>query len=397
MNPNCHLAADVWLDHAALGVVTSVGAVTPGTFFFDKSTDRIYIGTNPAGHVVETNSDVLTTSSRAAIIQGTNVTLRNLTIEEMGTNQWGAALQIQGNSVVDHCKVWLNHMDAISGYDSTVSNSIITHNGENGVVNAVHLVTNNEIAYNNEYGFNVGWNGAGLKFANPTTSNTSITNNWIHDNHADGVWLDTVGTNNLIAGNTVENNDIVGIGIEVGPENIVRDNVVRGNGNGMRSSSGGWWVNGVGIQLSDSSGTQVYNNYVYDNANGPIVLVMSYGRTNSDGQAAGAANNVHDNYEGLANSPHPLLNNDYATDPSNSLAGALCTIGGSSCNGFATTTWSNNHYYVPAGVGSTAGWFVWNGGTMTFNNWQNAGRDTTSTITTGTTPTPPTGTGALTS
>jgi parallel beta-helix repeat protein len=387
-NPNCHLAADVWLDHSALNVVTSVGAVGAGSFYFDKSAGRIYIGVNPAGHLVETNGDVLTTSGRSGVIQGTNVTFRNLVVEEMGTNQWGGAMLIQGTSVIDHSKVWLNHMDGISGYGSTaVTNSIISNNGETGIANAVHTVTNDEIAYNNSYGFSGGWDAAGLKFANTGTSNTTLSQNWVHNNYANGIWYDTVGTNNVIENNVIENNDQAGVSLEVGPESIVRNNIFRGNGASIRAAASTWWAYGVGLLISDSSGTQAYGNYSYNNANGPIVVLITYGRTNSDGAAAGANNSIHDNYLGLINSPHALLNADYMSDPSNSMTGALCTLGGSPCVPLSSTSWTNNHYYVQSGTAATGNWFVWNGGVQSFATWQAAGRDAGSTIQAGT-PTP---------
>ncbi len=397
-NNLCHKAYDVWLDHAHMTIVGSIGAVGVGDYYFDTSTNRIYIGTNPAGHLVETNNDVNTVNGRSTF-QGGNVLYRNLVFEEFGTNQWSGAIGLSGTAAVDHCKVWLNHMDGVSGYDSTqVTNSVVTHNGEDGVVNAVSLVDNNEIGYNNENGFNIGWNGAGLKFANPSTSNVTIQNNWIHNNYADGVWMDTVGTNIIIQNNTVENNDVGGIGIEVGPENIIRNNIVRGNGYAIRSHApapGWWWVNGVGIGLSDSSGAQVYNNYVYDNANGPILILISYGRTNSDGAAGGANNNIHDNYEGFINTPHALLNNDYATDSSNSMSGALCTLGTSACNALSSSSWSNNHYYAePGSGGSSANWWVNVAGVTNFSGWQSLGRDTNGSIVNAVFPSAPSTVGA---
>ena len=43
----------MFFDGGPLIRVGSVAAVGPGKFYFDQAADKIYIGNNPAGHLVE--------------------------------------------------------------------------------------------------------------------------------------------------------------------------------------------------------------------------------------------------------------------------------------------------------------------------------------------------------
>ena len=400
-NPLCYDVQDVYFDKTFLHPVGSVGAVGPGQFYFDHGAGRIYIGTNPAAHTIETPAFAnIYTDGDQGTISGTNITVRNLTVEE-GGNGWEPMVKGFGTSLVQNCLLRLSHMIGFTGYGQTqLINTIVSHNGQLGLGGAVAITDNSEIAYSNELDFNAGFEAGGGKYANPGSANLVIRNSLFdHNHHGNGFWFDTTGAGNQVYNNTSEYNDLAGLSIEASPGGRIYNNIIRHNGLSQASltpSMYNWWVYNGGIGLQDSTGWEVDHNYVYDNATSPILVWTGNDRT-VNGVVASSYMNIHDNYESLSGTPNSQMS--YSTDyPSMfyNVKTGIVDYYGSSGSALPTNNWSNNHYYVPtsspAGVGAT--WFAWGSQSQNWSTWQGAGRDAGSTLQAGDVPTPPSNVGA---
>jgi hypothetical protein len=60
-SPRCGYPEDVFMDNTLKKHVATLGEVAAGTWFFDYASDRIYVGDNPGGRLVETSSHSMET------------------------------------------------------------------------------------------------------------------------------------------------------------------------------------------------------------------------------------------------------------------------------------------------------------------------------------------------
>jgi parallel beta-helix repeat protein len=107
--------------------------------------------------------------------------------------------------------------------------------------------------------------------------NAQVTNNWIHDNHSVGIWVDTDNVNITISGNYIERNWGPGITYEASYNGQITNNALIDNDwvNGSRDSGQAWPAiymseSGYDSRLS-SNGTgysAISGNVVTDNWNG---------------------------------------------------------------------------------------------------------------------------------
>ncbi len=394
-NSSCENNQDVYFDKTFMQPAGSLSALITGKFYFDSTTGRIYIGTNPAGHLIETtaftyNRDQNGNGNYAytGIVQGSNINLRNITFEE-GGGGWNPNLYLNGGTMTN-CVTRLNSTQGVAG-NGTVLNSIITHNGQLGVSGGFSLLDNDEISYNNEMGFDYAWEAGGGKYAAPV-SNTTISNTWSHDNYnAPGWWYDYAGSGNKITNSTFENNGTSGVMVEQTPGVTITNNIFRGNGtieNTWPANYLNWWVYGVGLGLQMTSNSTISGNYSYDNVAGPMLLWNDEGRGSNVGTVLSNVS-VHDNYLGFTGTPNNNVgySTTYSLMQHNSKTGTMCA----SCSLPAgTSSYVNNHYYAePGSAGSAATWFTWGTTSQSFASWQAGGRDTSGSITAGAFPTPP--------
>ena len=200
---------------------------------------------------------------------------------------------------VRNCNVHNNQLCGIFLCDGgQIINNKIHHNRQMGVklyyANS-GLVEGNEIAFNNNMDednttkghFDRYWESGGTKFA--WTNNLVVKNNYVHDNDGPGLWTDIDNVNTLYQNNLVEDNSGIGIFHEISYSAVIRNNVVRRNGNINRG-----WLWEAGILIAASSDVEVYNNIVEDNFNGITGILQNRG---SGKHGARTLDNVyiHDN------------------------------------------------------------------------------------------------------
>jgi parallel beta-helix repeat protein len=262
----CFYPEQLWVGESLLEHVTSLGAVGPGKWYFDYGADRIYLGEDPAGRVVETSVTPVAFGGGA-----TDVTIRNLVVERYANAAQQGAIAGGRGWVVEGSEVRWNHgTGVVVASGSTVRNNFIHHQGQLGLKvlggSASSLVENNEIAYNNVAFFSPGPYGeaGATKFVG--TNGLVVRGNFSHHNHGPGLWTDINNINTLYENNRVEDNDWRGIFHEISYAAVIRNNIVRRNGFHFPGTAGAF--EGAGILVSNSPNTEVYGNIVEDNRNG---------------------------------------------------------------------------------------------------------------------------------
>jgi hypothetical protein len=243
----------------------------------------------------------------------TGVTLKYLTIQHFaGPQNNGIVNQNQGTHwTMQYCTIQDNPdtMGGANGFevgdDDVLSYNCFSGNGQGGIgVDGAKgfVVDHNEIK-NNAVGYEAKHNcgcSAGMKTF--TSTNGTVTNNWIHDNGNVGLWVDTNNSFFLVQGNVIENNWGEGLMYEISYNAVIQNNVFRHNDLGGQtqasdfpspaiyiSESGGYDA-GAAVMLSgvDVNGKlAITNNAFYDNADG---VVLYQNATRCCGTTAGCGN-----------------------------------------------------------------------------------------------------------
>ncbi|MGH3331013.1 MAG: right-handed parallel beta-helix repeat-containing protein [Nocardioidaceae bacterium] len=274
--PTCTTSQDVFLDDRRLDRVGSRGAVTPGTFHTDYSTNIIAIGDDPRSHLVEQ-------AVAPGLVRSTvdDVTVANLVLEQAANEAQSGAVENRrvtphaagsGWRILDN-EVRLNHGVGIGFANaSTVTGNDVHHQGQLGLGawGVGSLVSDNEIAFNGVAGYSPEWEAGGVK--SWMTERLTLTRNFVHDNRGPGLWSDGGTMDTTYEHNRIEDNWGAGIQHEISYDATIRHNEIAGNG---RRHKG--WAWDAGIQIQSSGGTtriEVSHNVVTGNANG-ITLIDS--------------------------------------------------------------------------------------------------------------------------
>jgi parallel beta-helix repeat protein len=256
-SPTCRKANDVFIDDRPLRRVSSLTALTSGSFYSDSASGRIYLADDPAGHRVEVA--VIGVGFRSWGVGGT---VRGLVVEKFSGHG------INGNiTVVEGNEIRLNHGIGVAIPRGIVRSNFVHHNGQLGLGSGGDprvglLVENNEVSYNNYAGYSAGWQAGGGKWAK--SSSVTLRGNHFHDNAGPGIWFDWDNRNIVVDGNRVEDNAREGILIEASFDVTIRNNEVRGNG----FQDAPVWTLGSGILNANSTRVEVVGNLVEGNFNG---------------------------------------------------------------------------------------------------------------------------------
>jgi hypothetical protein len=226
-----------------------------------------------------------------------NVTIRYLTIQHfVGPQNNGIVNQGQGpgwtfeyNTVKDNPRTNGGAAALYLGDHNTLRYNCLTNNGQAGIgIDGAtgDVVDHNEISFNGvgyEAIYNCGCS-AGIKFF--TSSMGIVTNNWIHDNGAVGLWIDTNNSFFLTQNNVIENNFAEGLFYEISYNTVVDSNLFARNNLGKNTQNSGF-PNGA-IYISESGGYDagglvllngvdvngrlaITNNLLVNNANGVVL------------------------------------------------------------------------------------------------------------------------------
>jgi len=345
---------------------TSLTNVETGEWFFDYSTDRIYVGSNPASNTVETSvTDAFINSSID------NIKVSNLIIEKYASPVNYSTLQLTGNNaIVEYNEFRYNHSDGVRADDNgVVRNNYIHHNGYSGLAGQGDntLIENNEISYNNETKFYYNWSGGGNKFVK--TDGLILRNNYSHHNYGSGLWTDINNINCLIENNILAHNDKSGIHHEIGYDCIIRNNFSGYNSPGRGYSQ---------IHNANSKNVQIYGNtIVISSTNGNGIFVQNESR--------GGSTSGLDGISWLSTNVQVSGNSIYNTADRGFVSGLAGPSGTSGTSTFAhsaqSVTFNNNDYFVPNSSSTRWTWGpYWT--YYSFNNYKTQGLEATGSVTT---------------
>ncbi|MBT8166165.1 MAG: right-handed parallel beta-helix repeat-containing protein [Acidimicrobiia bacterium] len=352
--PECNHPEELFIDHTRMTHVGSKSQVGPGKWFFDYGADRIYIGNDPSGKLVETS-----VTEMAFFGQVSNVTVTGLVIEKYASPAQVGAIDTRGNPsgktngsnwFIANNEVRNNHGVGIKSTDgSRVVGNYVHHNGQLGMGGdgPGMVIEDNEIAYNNAAGYSYGWEGGGTKWA--YTTDLVVRRNYSHHNVGPGLWTDIDNIRTTYDGNRVTDNVGIGIFHEISYDAVIRNNYIAGNGFGHSA-----WLWGAGIVVAASPNVEVHDNELVDNADG----IAGIQQNRSDAPAAYGPMivknlHVHDNRitmtEGETGVVRDTGDNSIFTSRNNRFV---------------------NNEYILKGDGRQ---FAWNNGSRTLQEWTSYG------------------------
>ena len=279
----------VFLNGTPQRQVLSRGEVVPGTFFHDKPADRIWIGSDPTGKLVEA-SDL---SYALYLNKAHGSRLTNVTVRRYGTEgrHMAAIRAYSDNIVVSGVKSELNAYTGLSaiGNGIVVRDSVFKDNGYIGLHG--HLITTLVIERvsifgNNKAGFDPHHSAAGMKVTNST--GITVRDSDVSRNDGPGIWTDLSVKYVSLVRNLTEYNGRSGIEIELSSHVNAVGNVSVGNGE-------------AGIWVLESQEVQVFHNALYGNRRDIWV---------EEGPRAEVQNvRIHNNIFGLGRDGAPALFN----------------------------------------------------------------------------------------
>jgi hypothetical protein len=364
----CHGPEDVFMDDVKLTPVGSLGAVVSGTFYVDRAATRVWIADNPSGHVMEWSR-----ITRAIVGTNANVVLGNLVVEKYAPGAQFGAIHGSGSGTgwrVDDCVTRYCHGIGIRMWTDWVVRTHYSHHngqlgfgaqGDNGVWDG------GEISYNNTSDYEPNWEAGANK--NVQTTGFTVKNAWVHHNFGYGLWCDIDNYGALYDGNTVEDNEKLGILHEVSWDAIIRNNIVKRNGNVSPADPN---VGGAGIAVSASPDVEIYNNVLTDNCSGIIFFQQNRGV----GLTGPRAGDPHETENMYVHDNQSINTGVSAPAEVNSYAGGWQDVGDLTYFTSRNNRFENNTY-----TGNVSGGFKWLNSTLTFAQWQAALQDLTGSFT----------------
>jgi parallel beta-helix repeat protein len=334
--------------------------ITPGQWYFDYSSDVIYIADNPAGHTME-----LSVAQQAFSGYVYNVTVQNLTVEKYATPLMAGAIGPYGdNWIIKSNEVRLNHGAGIKAqygsadYEQILSNNV-HDNGQQGL--AVGGGKGSLIEYNTLTGNNfarVKSESGGGKIAG--TTNVQVINNTYSNNYGPGLWLDCDATGSILSGNTITGNEGDGIRSELGHYGTFTNNTLKNNAqNPVTKVCTG---NAREIAIADSDHTMVSGNTINSNCAG---ITMTQGTRNLSVNNSVVHNTI--TYPGVTQIRNPFGGVDSQTpttlfDPDNH------------------NYFDYNTYHFSSPTLPTLKHWKWNGTGLNWSGWQAADQDVNGTV-----------------
>lgn len=247
--PACKYPEQVFLDDQMLTQVLSLPELRPGAFYFDYRRDKIYLADSPEGKKLEVSV------TPQAIEGAPGAVIRNLVITKYAQEGDWMTVRLFPNMVAEYNDITFN-----AGVGLSLSHNVYAHHnrirysGRMGVLDVESeniRLEYNEIAYNNTFGYDYHWEAGGSKFLR--TRNLKVTHNYVHRNFGPGLWTDYDNHETLYEHNLVSHNTGNGIFHEVSGSAVIRFNEVNHNGTN-------------GIEIANSSDTDVYGNVLRGNA-----------------------------------------------------------------------------------------------------------------------------------
>lgn len=353
----CQYPEDLWLDSTTLLLrVSSFGALGSGKWYFDYSANVVWIGQNPSGHTVELAETTYAFQNTGSVIS--NVTIANIIIEKYAATGGEGAIYAPNGSgwTYTNNTFRYNHATGLAfGTHSKVIENVAYDNGQNGIggYNADLVTIRGNESYGNGYQFDPSDAAAGMKVA--LITNSTIVDNYVHDNYGNGIWCDVDCMNVTISANTVSDNDGAGIEYEISCNGLITGNGVYGNGTGVDGPGR------AGIYVAHSKNVEVSYNTVVNAVHGIFAYQENRGFGSNCPQWEVENLWVHGNSVNMT---------------SDGQTGVYQVVGDST---YYTTRHNqfDDNTYVLGGTSS----FIWADALQNKTQWRAYGQDTNSTIT----------------
>lgn len=243
----------VFLDGVQLRQVGSRAAVKPGTFFLDSSANRLYLGNNPAGHLVEASAR----GEAIYINHGDGSAVRGIGVRRFADSllRYGAVKLFADDVTVEDLVVKDNATRGIGihGHRVTLRRVTATGNGQLGIgadQSDRLLIEDSIVTGNNTERFNTAPVAGGIKLT--SSRNGTVRGSTISDNIGNGLWLDESCFDFRVVSNEIERNTTTGMHLEISGHLKVVDNLVADN---LTS----------GVRIAESNEVDVWNNTLVRN------------------------------------------------------------------------------------------------------------------------------------
>lgn len=311
----CDTRQDVFFDGKPLIRATSRSGVRAGTFFEDFAANRIWIGRNPAGHLLEQAfaSALVWSQSGGIVIDG-------FVVEFAANQAQHGAIQSYGYSgagwTIENNVIRYNHAAGVASVPSEgntngtlIEHNLIAGNGQEGIaaVGDALTIRDNEITANNRVNYSCWWECGGAKFAGGPgyeSRELVVENNYVHDNNGPGFWNDINSYDMTYRHNRILRNVQLhgpygysvgsGIFIEISDRALVEDNTVEDNGPPASKIRTATFYLGAQIEVSASANVTVRGNHASGAAgigmlqqarSDSCIFGSSHGHTYPDGTA----------------------------------------------------------------------------------------------------------------
>lgn len=257
----------VYINGTALKQAASKAEVGSGKFYVDAANNRLYIGENPSGKIVEATN--LTRAFTLWISRHSNPS--DAVIRGLGFAHYADEAILIGAPRVtleNNTFSWSGQRGAaIFSPDVVVNGNTFSYNGRQGLfgMKAHRMqVKNNIITNNNIENFNKHWDASGVKSI--SGDDVVFRGNLVANNNSSGIWIDVSSTNATVVNNIVHTNTSNGIFFEISHKAIIASNVAYQN-------------YPAGIMILNASNARIYNNTLAQNhAN---LLIKETPRNNS--------------------------------------------------------------------------------------------------------------------
>ena len=289
-----------------------------------------------------------------------NVTIRNLVIRNSPHAGIHAFSDHADGWVIARNEIYGNRIGIVHGNDFRIRANTIHDNWQYGIAgfrSSRSVIRDNEFAFNAVRSEEFPGDSATSKWAMVT--DTSVRQNYVHDNFSHGLWFDGGHSGIVIADNVLVNNAGSAIFTEVGGETVIRGNTVSGSHRG--------------IYISESHDTDVFGNTVSRSDLG--IALFQDGNRLWESQLRN--NFIHENVIEVASVS--------IVDGVEPLAVTITCLNMSisECSLYSTArgNWFDSNHYVVASVSGR--WWLWDNDLRTWDDWRALGQDPTGTVATG--------------
>ena len=277
VDPSYPMAAhpdQVWIDGVAQVQVQSQSLVKAGTFFYDETSSKLYLGSDPTGHVVRASDlqraiYIDAALADGSVFQGFGVRRYAPSIDTFGavvssrnviTNPATPPLGVTFENMVvsDNATTGL----AIQGNNAHINHVTAARNGLMGFSanNADGLVMQNSLAVgNNTEHFKTSPSAGGFKTTH--TRGIQVSNSVFLQNYGPGLWFDESEYDMFVFNNdAVGNKGGHGIVAEISDKVLLANNLVVGN-------------DGNGFKINNTSSVTLWNNTAANNGGDNLWVV----------------------------------------------------------------------------------------------------------------------------